>query len=217
MTKSSLYYKLLNAPTQTPVFFTPCLKTDFLLQAYRFGLFPWTSQPASWWCPDPRTVLFPDQVYKQKSIKRFFKFYEIKIDKNPLKLIQLCANTRTHTWIDEGFLRVYKELFEAKILHSLELYEKDELLGGIYGLIIGKMFFGESMVSLKKNISKLAMIKLCELLKPYDFIIDCQIYNPHLHFMGAQNISRKEFLDLLNVKINQNSGFSSFKDLEFLC
>ncbi|HDZ4271738.1 TPA: leucyl/phenylalanyl-tRNA--protein transferase, partial [Campylobacter jejuni] len=93
------------------------------------------------------------------------------------------------------------------------LYENNELIGGIYGLILGKVFFGESMVSIKKNASKVAMIKLCDLLKPYDFIIDCQVYNQHLEFMGAHNISRKEFLNILKEKCNQESGFKNFKDL----
>ena len=86
-------------------------------------------------------------------------------------------------------------------------------MGGLYGLIIGKMFFGESMVSLAKNASKLAMIALCELLTPYDFLIDCQIYNPHLAFMGAKTMQRAEFLGILEQKVRQKSGFDEFKAL----
>lgn len=213
MTQSILYSKLLDAPTDAPVFLTPNLESKFLLEAYRFGLFPWTTSPTTWWCPDPRMTLFPDQIYKQKSLKRFFKRYEFKLDKAPLTLIKLCASTRKHTWIDDNFLKVYEELFKQGFLHSLEVYEKAELVGGIYGLIIGKVFFAESMVSLQKNVSKLAMIKLCELLEPFEFIIDCQVYNPHLEFMGATKLPRKDFLQLLKEKTDRKSGFKNFASM----
>ncbi|TKX30281.1 leucyl/phenylalanyl-tRNA--protein transferase [Campylobacter sp. MIT 12-5580] len=213
MTQSSLYSKLLNAPSDAPVFLTPHLESDFLLKAYRFGLFPWTSNPTTWWCPDPRMTLFPADIYKQKSLRRFFKHYEFKLDEASLRLIKLCASTRKRTWIDDNFLKAYEELLKQGFLHSLEVYEKDELVGGIYGLIIGKVFFGESMVSLQKNVSKLAMIKLCELLEPFEFIIDCQVHNPHLEFMGAKKLTRKDFLSLLKEKVEQESGFESFKEL----
>lgn len=213
MTASKLYSKLLNAPSNTPVFLTPKLESDFILKAYRFGLFPWTSKPVTWWCPDPRCILYPEAIHIQKNIKKDLYLYEIKLDANFLNLMKLCKNTREQSWIDEEFLENYHKLFEQGYAHSLELYENNELIGGIYGLIFGKVFFGESMVGLKKNISKIALIQLCQYLKPYDFIIDCQIYNKHLDFMGAKNISRKEFLNILELKCNQESGFENFKNI----
>lgn len=213
MELSNSYSSLLNSAKDSPVFLTKDLEADFMLKAYKFGLFPWSTAPVTWWCPDPRMLLFPKDIYKQKSIKRFFKLYELSLDKNTMALIKLCANTRDISWIDKNFLKAYASLIEMGFLHSLELYEKDELVGGIYGLIIGKVFFAESMVSLRKNVSKIAMIKLCELLEPYDFLIDCQVYNKHLEFMGAKKSSRKDFLELLSQKTEEKSGFESFKNL----
>lgn len=213
MESSNLYSKLLNAPKNAPVFLSQNLEADFIVKAYTFGLFPWTSKPVTWWCPDPRCVLIPNQIHIQKNMKKFINLYQIKLDYDFLKLITLCRDTRSQSWIDDEFITTYYKLFTQGYAHSLELYKNNELIGGIYGLILGKVFFGESMVSIKKNASKVAMIKLCDLLKPYDFIIDCQVYNQHLEFMGAHNISRKEFLNILKEKCNQESGFKNFKDL----
>lgn len=210
---SSLYSKLINAPKDAPVFLSDKLEKNSLLEAYKFGLFPWTNKPVSWWCPDPRMFLIPAEIYKQKSINRFLNRYEIRLDTSFDELIRLCASLRKKTWLDEDFIQVYSELFKDGYAHSLEVFEGDILVGGIYGLIMGKVFFGESMVSLAKNASKVAMIRLCELLKPYDFIIDCQVYNPHLEFMGAKTLNREKFLQILEQKISQDSGFANFKDL----
>ena len=210
---ASLYSKLINAPKDAPVFLSDKLEKNSLLEAYKFGLFPWTNKPVSWWCPDPRMFLIPAEIYKQKSINRFLNRYEIRLDTSFDELIRLCASLREKTWLDEDFIQVYSELFKDGYAHSLEVFEGDILVGGIYGLIMGKVFFGESMVSLAKNASKVAMIRLCELLKPYDFIIDCQVYNPHLEFMGAKTLNREKFLQILEQKISQDSGFANFKDL----
>ena len=204
---------LLNAPKDAPVFLSPNLQADFILKAYRLGLFPWTSKPVTWWCPDPRCILKPNEIHIQKNMKKFIPLYETRLNNDFLKLITLCRDKRKQSWIDDEFIEVYYELFKQGYAHSLELYEDKELIGGIYGLILGKVFFGESMVGLRKNASKIAMIKLCELLKPYDFIIDCQVYNQHLEFMGAKNIPRKDFLKILKEKCNQESGFKDFKNI----
>ncbi|ARE80989.1 leucyl/phenylalanyl-tRNA--protein transferase [Campylobacter helveticus] len=207
--------QLLNAPKDAPVFLSPKLEEEFILKAYALGLFPWTTKPVNWWCPDPRCVLEPHKIHIQKNMKKFMNLYEIRLDFDFLALITLCKNARVKSWIDEEFIEIYHNLFKQGFAHSLELYEQDELVGGIYGLIIGKMFFGESMVSLRKNASKIAMIKLCELLAPYDFLIDCQVHNKHLEFMGAQNIPREDFLKILDKKCQSPSGFETFKDLLF--
>ncbi len=216
MDKFKFYSKLLDAPKNAPVFLSEKLESEFILKAYPFGLFPWTNRPVAWWCPDPRCVLYPNEIHIQKNMKKFLNLYEIRLDFDFLSLIKLCREKRAKSWIDDDFIRVYNELFKQNVAHSLELYEKNELVGGIYGLIIGKIFFGESMVSARKNASKIALIKLCELLKPYDFLIDCQVYNAHLEFMGAKNISRKDFLELLAKKCEEQSGFKIFKALQNL-
>lgn len=213
MIKSSLYSKLLHSPKNAPVFFSSKLNKEDVLKSYQFGLFPWTNHPVSWWCPDPRMVLLPKEIYKQKSTKRFLNRYEIRLDSSFEKLIHLCASTRTHTWLDDDFIRVYCELFKDGFAHSIEVFDENKLVGGMYGLIIGKVFFGESMFSLAKNASKVAMIRLCELLAPYDFLIDCQVHNPHLAFMGAKELARKDFLAILKRKTRQKSGFDEFKAL----
>ncbi|MCX2682425.1 leucyl/phenylalanyl-tRNA--protein transferase [Campylobacter sp. MIT 21-1685] len=213
MDKSNFYSELLKAPYDAPVFLSPTLKSDFIIQAYTFGLFPWTSNPVTWWCPDPRCILMPHQIHIQKNMKKQLTLYTIKLDTNFSELITLCKEQRKYSWINTEFITIYTELFEQGYAHSLELYENNKMIGGIYGLIIGKVFFGESMVSLKKNASKVALIKLCQLLAPYDFFIDCQVYNKHLEFMGAKNISRKDFLALLEKKCQEKSGFTNFKTL----
>lgn len=198
-----------------PEFITPFLDESLVIPAYKKGFFPWSSRPCAWFSPNPRMVLWPSLIYKQKSLKRFFPKFEKKIDQDFPSLMRLCARSEG-TWIDEHFIKVYTKLFYKGHAHSLELYQGDLLVGGIYGLIIGKVFFAESMVSLSKNASKVALVLLCELLKPFDFLIDCQIYNPHLAFMGAKNIKKEEFLKLIAKKCEQKSGFTNFKDLQRL-
>lgn len=212
MQKSNLYSKLLKSPDDAPVFISDKLEVDFIPFAYSLGLFPWTSNPVTWWCPSPRMILLPDQIHIQKSIKKALKNYKIKLDQNFCDLIKLCA-LRKKTWISKEFITIYTQLFEKNIAHSIEVYENDDLIGGLYGLIIGKVFFGESMISLKKDASKTALIKLCEILKPYDFIIDCQVPNEHLKFMGAKEIYKKDFLKILEQKVTLESGFENFKNL----
>ncbi|EHH0538102.1 leucyl/phenylalanyl-tRNA--protein transferase, partial [Campylobacter lari] len=210
MQKSNLYSKLLKSPDDAPVFVSEKLELDFIPHAYSLGLFPWTSNPVTWWCPSPRMVLFPDEIHIQKSIKKALKSYEIRLDYDFALLIKHCS-LRKKTWISQEFIETYTKLFEQKLVHSVEVYENDEFIGGLYGLIIGKVFFGESMISLKKDASKIALIKLCEILKPYDFLIDCQVPNEHLKFMGAKEMIKKDFLKILEKKVSLESGFENFK------
>ncbi|EAK9868824.1 leucyl/phenylalanyl-tRNA--protein transferase [Campylobacter lari] len=212
MQKSNLYSKLLKSPDDAPVFISEKLELDFISHAYSLGLFPWTSNPVTWWCPSPRMVLFPDEIHIQKSIKKALKSYEIRLDYDFALLIKHCS-LRKKTWISQEFIETYTKLFEQNLAHSVEVYENDEFIGGLYGLIIGKVFFGESMISLKKDASKIALIKLCEILKPYDFLIDCQVPNEHLKFMGAKEMIKKDFLKILEKKVSLESGFENFKNL----
>lgn len=209
----NLYQKLLKAPKNSPVFLTGKLDAKMVLEAYKYGLFPWTSEPVSWWCVDPRMILKPREIYTQKSLKRFFNRYKIKLDTDFEALIKMCASAREKSWISEDFIRVYSEIYTLGFGHCVSVYESEMLVGGIYGLILGKVFFGESMVSAAKNASKVALIRLCELLAPYDFIIDCQVPNSHLKFMGAKEMPRVKFLKILEKKVSENSGFEEFKAL----
>lgn len=207
-----------NAPKNAPIAFGGNLDMETLIGAYKKGIFPWfmSSEPILWWSPDPRAVIYPESIRVQKSIKKFLFDYNVKFDNDFKGLITLCKEYRQNlepTWISADIINAYNELYEAGYAHSVEVYENNVLIGGLYGLIFGKIFCGESMVSLKKNASKVALITLCRVLKEYDFLIDAQVMNKHLEFMGAINLDRDTFLKKLNVKINEYCGFDSFKEL----
>ena len=210
----------LYAPAFAPLASGGDLSEDCLLSAYSAGIFPWFSEdePILWWSPDPRAVLDPREVRVQKSIKPYLKRYEIKFDADFRGFINLCKSVRERekqgTWISEQIAEAYSRLADADIAHSVEAYEEGELVGGLYGLIFGRVFCGESMLSLKSNASKVALIRLCEVLARFNFLIDCQIMNEHLKFMGAKEMAREEFLALFADLGAQDSGFERFADLK---
>ena len=210
----------LYAPDFAPLASGGDLSEDCLLSAYSAGIFPWFSEdePILWWSPDPRAVLDPREVRVQKSIKPYLKRYEIKFDADFRGFISLCKSVRERekqgTWISEQIAEAYSRLADAGIAHSVEAYEEGELVGGLYGLIFGRVFCGESMLSLKSNASKVALIRLCEVLAKFNFLIDCQIMNDHLKFMGAKEMAREEFLALFADLSAQDSGFERFADLK---
>ena len=210
----------LYAPAFAPLASGGDLSEDCLLSAYGAGIFPWFSEdePILWWSPDPRAVLDPREVRVQKSIKPYLKRYEIKFDADFRGFINLCKSVRERekqgTWISEQIAEAYSRLADAGIAHSVEAYEEGELVGGLYGLIFGRVFCGESMLSLKSNASKVALIRLCEVLARFNFLIDCQIMNEHLKFMGAKEMAREEFLALFADLSAQDSGFERFADLK---
>ena len=210
----------LYAPAFAPLASGGDLSEDCLLSAYSAGIFPWFSEdePILWWSPDPRAVLDPREVRVQKSIKPYLKRYEIKFDADFRGFINLCKSVRERekqgTWISEQIAEAYSRLADAGIAHSVEAYEDGELVGGLYGLIFGRVFCGESMLSLKSNASKVALIRLCEVLAKFNFLIDCQIMNEHLKFMGAKEMAREEFLALFADLSAQDSGFERFADLK---
>ena len=210
----------LYAPAFAPLATGGDHSEDCLLSAYSAGIFPWFSddEPILWWSPDPRAVLDPREVRVQKSIKPYLKRYEIKFDADFRGFINLCKSVRERekqgTWISEQIAEAYSRLADAGIAHSVEAYEEGELVGGLYGLIFGRVFCGESMLSLKSNASKVALIRLCEVLAKLNFLIDCQIMNEHLKFMGAKEMAREEFLALFADLSAQDSGFERFADLK---
>lgn len=178
------------------------LSPERLLLAYENGIFPWyQGDPIIWWSPDPRFVLFPEDIRISKSMKKLIKkeTYNITFDKSFREVIHMCGKLREgNTWLDVEMLEAYCVLHEKGYAHSVETWFHDQLVGGLYGISMGKCFFGESMFSTMANSSKLALVTLCEkLLKKNFTMIDCQVYSEHLESMGAIEISRATFLNLL--------------------
>lgn len=172
-----------------------------LVNAYRHGIFPWYSndQPILWWSPAPRCVLYPQAVHVSRRLRRRYNQgqFLLTADKAFTRVITACAGPRRDhdgTWITDEMLAAYIRLHELGIAHSVEVWIDDELAGGIYGLALGRVFFGESMFSNHQDASKIALVVLCRQLEQWNFsLLDCQISNPHLISMGAQDISRAEF------------------------
>jgi leucyl/phenylalanyl-tRNA--protein transferase len=183
------------------------LSIERLLLAYKFGIFPWFNEgdPILWWSPNPRCVLFPEKVHISKSMKRLINknIYNVRFNTDFEKVIEYCAEIRKEgTWITDEMRKAYINLFERGYAISVEIWEEDSLVGGLYGVTLGKCFFAESMFSIKTNTSKLALIKLCEMLSKENYaVIDCQLASNHLFSMGAENISREKFLDILENNI----------------
>ena len=172
-----------------------------LINAYRHGIFPWYSgeEPILWWSPAPRCVLYPQKVHLSRRLKRRFNQgrYSLSADRAFVEVIKGCAGPRRdydETWISDDMLTAYIRLHELGVAHSVEVWVDNELAGGVYGLALGRMFFGESMFSEREDASKIALVALCQQLKQWDFtLLDCQISNPHLLSMGAEEITRQEF------------------------
>ncbi|MFD0798977.1 leucyl/phenylalanyl-tRNA--protein transferase [Maribacter chungangensis] len=182
------------------------LSPERLLLAYQNGIFPWFNEDSLilWWSPDPRMVLFPDQVKVSKSMRKVLRDQKFRITVNTCfeAVIKHCSTVKRQdqegTWITEDMRNAYIRLHELGFAKSYEVWEDDSLVGGLYGVDLGTVFCGESMFSFKANASKFAFIKLAEELKEKNYsCIDCQIYTDHLASMGAFEIPRKEFIGLL--------------------
>jgi len=197
-----------------------CLREDWVLRAYEQGIFPWfnSGDPILWWSVDPRSVLFFSELHIQKSMRPYLNSdkYKFSIDTDFKGVMKACANApgrgQNQTWISEEMTEVYASLHELGLAHSAEIWEDGELVGGLYGVSLGRAFFGESMFSNRKNMSKLAFIRLSRYLekKNFDFI-DCQVPTPHLTSLGAKNISRKEYLERLNKSLAPESIIGKWK------
>ena len=187
------------------------LSIERLLAAYRQGIFPWyeAPQPILWWSPNPRTVLFPDKIHISKSLSKRLRRqeYRISFDMAFDQVIEQCANTlrngRNDTWIGLAMIEAYRRLHKHGYAHSVECWYQGQLVGGLYGIAIGRMFYGESMFSLRTDASKAAFVHLARQLHRWDFaMIDCQVSNPHLLSMGAEEIDRGRFIDIVTRQIN---------------
>ncbi len=181
-----------------------------LLLAYRSGIFPWyEGQYILWWCPDPRFVLFPGEVKVSKSMKVLLKknTFDFTINKAFEEVIHACKEIKRSgqngTWITDEVEAAYIHMHKLGYAISAEVWQNNELAGGVYGIRLDKVFFGESMFSKTSNASKYAFIKLVENLKQQGIqLIDCQVYTEHLESLGARMISRKEFMQKLSELIN---------------
>lgn len=177
-----------------------------LLLAYRMGIFPWYSEnePIMWWSPDPRLILYPGRLNISKSLKKVINRgdFELTMDQNFKAVITACAESRTETnegtWIVDDIIAAYCKLHQTGLAHSVEAWMNGQLAGGLYGVSIGRCFFGESMFTRISNASKVAFVGLVRYLQSLDFdLIDCQVTTSHLVRFGAHEVSRDRFLDEL--------------------
>jgi leucyl/phenylalanyl-tRNA--protein transferase len=183
------------------------LTPDRLLAAYRQGIFPWFNpgDPVLWWSPDPRMVLFPDEFNLSASLAKIIRrqTFEVRTDTVFEQVMRACAaprSTQKGTWINEQMIAAYCELHRMGYAHSVEVWQEERLVGGLYGVAIGRVFYGESMYSLVANASKVALAHLANAPDSGNCtyaMIDCQMYTPHLASLGARLISRTEFIILL--------------------
>ncbi|MEA3478185.1 MAG: leucyl/phenylalanyl-tRNA--protein transferase [Bacteroidota bacterium] len=196
------------------------LSMERILLAYQQGIFPWYSEgsPILWWSTNPRMVLFPDKLVITKSLQQVInrKAYEVKFDHDFSTVIRQCASVarkeQAGTWITEEIVQAYELLHHQGYAHSVEAYDEGELVGGLYGISMGKVFFGESMFHLKPDASKVALYYLVEKLKSWHFqLIDAQQETEHLKRMGAIAIPRKEFLEILKTAVNEKSHIGNWE------
>ena len=196
-----------DGPADGPVAIGGDLSPDLLIEAYNKGIFPWFSDddgPLLWWSPDPRAVLLLEDFKPSKSLRRLLRRgrFRVTFDQAFSEVVSACAEPRsnsTETWITPNMQRAYRTLYDLELGHSVECWEEDELVGGLYGISLGAMFFGESMFSKVSNASKVALARLVEQLLQWRFtVLDCQVMNQHLRSLGAIDIPRNQFLSLLS-------------------
>ncbi|MGY4531857.1 leucyl/phenylalanyl-tRNA--protein transferase [Pseudomonas sp. TE3786] len=189
------------------------LSAERLVAAYRHGCFPWFAegQPILWWSPDPRTVLFPDELHISRSLAKVIRQgrYQVSFDQDFPAVIAACAGPRSYadgTWITDAMQAAYLKLHQQGFAHSVEVRENGKLVGGLYGLAMGQLFFGESMFSHADNASKVGFATLVEHLKAWGFVlIDCQMPTQHLHSFGARPIARTDFANFLAQHLDKPS------------
>jgi len=186
------------------------LSAERLLEAYRHGIFPWYSgdEAILWWCPDPRMVLFCDEMKVSRSLAKNLrnKGFDVRIDCAFSKVIKACAEPRKGepgTWLGEDMQAAYLALHRAGHAHSFETWQGGTLVGGLYGVAIGRAFYGESMFSRATDASKVALVGLVDTLRERGYpLVDCQQRTPLLASLGAREISRRQFLRRLAALVN---------------
>ena len=195
------------------------LAPERLLLAYRHGIFPWFSDgdPILWWSPDPRFVLFPDRLLIPRSLRQILRhgLFTVTFDACFAEVVSACQEDRQGregTWITDGMKTAYVRLHEMGLAHSVETWREDRLVGGLYGVSLGRIFFGESMFSRVADASKTALATLVRCLAARKFLlIDCQVYTEHLDRLGAELIPRDEFLRLLGRALDQETLQGSWR------
>ncbi|MEQ1558509.1 MAG: leucyl/phenylalanyl-tRNA--protein transferase [Methyloglobulus sp.] len=198
-----------------------CLSKTRLLNAYRQGVFPWNSpdEPILWWSPDPRLVVFPDKLIISHSLSKTLRKQKFMVttDQAFADVVAACAQPRKQeagTWITDGILQAYHELHMSGYAHSAEVWLDGKLVGGLYGVAIGQVFFGESMFHTKTDASKVAFVTLVGRLKQWGYrLVDCQVSTSHLISLGAEEISRIEFANLLDQYCDLASEPNAWQDL----
>lgn len=195
------------------------LNPNRILKAYRNGIFPWFNpdDPILWWSPNPRMLLLPQDFKSNKSFRRVLrnKGFEVRFDTNFKEVIAHCGSVpregQEGTWLTKEMEEAYIEIHDMGFAHSVEVYYEEKLVGGLYGIALGRGFFGESMFSLMPNASKVAMKALSSICekKSYDFI-DCQVETPHLINWGAKLVERDRFLDVLEDTLTKTTDFGSW-------
>ena len=183
-----------------------CLSPERLINAYKHGIFPWFNpgDPILWWSPDPRLCLLPNQFKPSKSLQRLAlkNNFTVGIDQSFNAVIKACAmprKTQAETWISPEIINAYQTLHNIGVAHSIEVYLNNTMVGGLYGLGIGQVFFGESMFHTESNASKLAFYFLIGKLREWNYqLIDCQVKSEHLINWGAKELPRDRFITLVN-------------------
>jgi len=182
------------------------LSAERIVNAYLTGIFPWFSEgdPILWWCPNPRCVLIPDEIKISKSMHSLLKkkVFRVSINQNFEHVTEQCGKinrkNQDGTWITDEVKTAYTELHELDLAHSVEVWDENEIVGGLYGILIGNVFYGESMFAKKSNASKFGFITFVNFLKELGVnLIDCQMHTSHLESLGAKLMERKNFLSLL--------------------
>jgi leucyl/phenylalanyl-tRNA--protein transferase len=191
------------------------LSTRRLLLAYAHGIFPWYSDPSPilWWSPDPRLVLFPNEFKTSRSLRRVIKkdVFTVSMDQAFGDVIRACAQAREETWITAEMIDAYEDLHQRGYAHSFETWHSGRLVGGLYGVALGRAFFGESMFSSMSDASKVALVQLVQFVIDRGFeFIDCQTTTQHLKSFGAREIPRQEFLDRLRGALAGKRGVVDF-------
>jgi len=190
------------------------LSPTWLLAAYRRGIFPWYAEgePLLWWSPDPRMVLFPNEIRIRRSLRKVLRQqrFEVRFDTAFAQVVRACAAPREDspgTWITPAMQQAYIRMHELGYAHSVEAWNADELVGGLYGLALGRAFFGESMFSRRSDASKICLVHLTKFLESRNFgMIDCQMTTPHLLSMGAREIPREAFCRRLEQLVDADDA-----------
>lgn len=200
------------------------LSPERLLEAYRKGIFPWyeEGQPILWWSPDPRLILYPEHIKISRSLRKTLSRgrFAITMDKAFPEVIRACAVPRKNqsgTWLTRDMIDAYSQLHRSRHAHSVECWCGNELVGGLYGVVVGKVFFGESMFSRQSDASKACLVFLTQWLRSWRYkLIDCQVKSEHLQRLGAKLVSRAEFMRLLDTWCARVPSLSAWHDCDVL-